>query len=468
VPGLLRSLDRYPYGCLEQTTSRALPLLYVSDVAALWRVDDKQADSNVRWRVQNAVYSVIERQRFDGGFGLWTSDSPAENWLSSYAMEFLLRAKQQGYAVSDFALQQGLKWLDAYSRNYRVDDSEAIGARAYAYYVLASAKAGDISGLRYLSDNYLKRAPSALAAAQMGAALALLGDQQRAAVAFKAALERVDRERRWMRDYGSSLRDLAAIVTLMIESKMTGEDPAPLLDRLANLQLGQTYLTTQEQAWLIMAAYSVAGAKPGNMVLNVDGAAQEPRRTALNVRPTMEELAKGIKVSNAGADTVWTVATVIGAPAQDLPPESQGFTLARHYYTMAGAEVSPDTIKQSDMLVVVLSGKSEADVYNQALMIDLLPAGFEVENARLADTRSTDDLPWLPELTPTLYTEFLDDRFVAAFDLDWGRRSFTVAYLVRAVTPGTYHLPAAQVEDMYQPQYRARTAAGMVTVTPLQ
>jgi uncharacterized protein YfaS (alpha-2-macroglobulin family) len=468
VPGLLRSLDRYPYGCLEQTTSRALPLLYVSDVAALWELKDQQADANVKFRVQNAVYSVIERQRYDGGFGLWTSDSPAENWLSSYAMEFLLRARQQGYTVSDYALQQGLKWLDAYSRNYRLDDSEAIGARAYAYYVLASAKAGDISGLRYLSDNYLKRAPSALAAAQMGAALALLGDQQRAATAFKAALDRVDRERRWMRDYGSSLRDLAAIVTLMVESKMTSGDPAPLLDRLANLQFGQTYLTTQEQAWLIMAAYTVAGAEPSNMVLNVDGAAQEPRKTALNLRPAADELARGIKVSNAGTDPVWTVATVMGAPARDLPPESQGFTLDRRYYSMTGEEVLPSTVKQSDMLVVVLSGKSTADVYNQALIIDLLPAGFEVENARLADTRSTDDLPWLPELTPTLYTEFLDDRFVAAFDLDWGRRSFTVAYLVRAVTPGTYHLPAAQVEDMYQPQHRARTAAGMVTVAPLQ
>ena len=100
--------------------------LNVGDVAALWQVKDQQVDANVKARVQNAVYSVIERQRFDGGFGLWTSDSPAENWLSSYAMEFLLRAKQQGYAVSDYALQQGLKWLDDYSRNYRLDDSEAI------------------------------------------------------------------------------------------------------------------------------------------------------------------------------------------------------------------------------------------------------------------------------------------------------------------------------------------------------
>ncbi len=468
VPGLLRSLDRYPYGCLEQTTSRALPLLYVGDVAELWQVTDEGGDGNVRSRVQNAIHHVIERQRFDGGFGLWGSDAPAENWLSGYAMDFLLRAKQQGYTVPDFSIEQGLKWLDDFSRNYRPDDSEAIGARAYAHYVLASAKAGDISGLRYLHDNYLKRAPSALAAAQIGAALALLGDQQRAGEAFKSALRRVDRERRWMRDYGSSLRDLAAIITLMIESGSGVEDPAPLLDRLANVQFGQTYLTTQEQAWLIMAAHAVAGGAPGSMVLEVDGGARQPRRDALNLKPDSDQLARGVKVTNAGADTVWTVATVIGAPAREQPPEAHGFKIERRYYSLGGEEVVPASVRQSDMLVVVISGSSDADVYNQALLIDLLPAGFEVENARLADTRSTDELPWLPELTPTLYTEFLDDRFVAAFDLDWGRRSYTVAYLVRAVTPGTYHLPAAQVEDMYQPQYRARTASGTVTVMPLQ
>ncbi|HEY2874667.1 MAG TPA: MG2 domain-containing protein, partial [Reyranella sp.] len=35
VPGLLRALDKYPHGCIEQTTSRALPLLYYNDVALL-------------------------------------------------------------------------------------------------------------------------------------------------------------------------------------------------------------------------------------------------------------------------------------------------------------------------------------------------------------------------------------------------------------------------------------------------
>jgi uncharacterized protein YfaS (alpha-2-macroglobulin family) len=231
------------------------------------------------------------------------------------------------------------------------------------------------------------------------------------------------------------------------------------------MQFEQSYLTTQEQAWLIMAAYRVAGEKPGNMTLAIDGIAQQPQHSAVNLRPTADELARGLKVGNAGTDGIWTVATVMGAPIQDLPPESQGFTIERHYYTLAGEEVTPSAVRQSDMLVVVMSGQSDANVNNQALLVDLLPAGLEVENARLADTRTTEDLPWLPELTPTLYTEFLDDRFVAAFELGWDRRSVAVAYLVRAVTPGTYRLPAAQIEDMYLPQYRARTAAGVMTVS---
>jgi hypothetical protein len=464
VPGLLRSLDRYPYGCLEQTTSRALPLLYVGDVAALWQVKDDQADGGVKGRVQQAVYSVIERQRYDGGFGLWTSDAPAEPWLSGYAMDFLLRAHQQGYAVSDFSLQQGMRWLEDYSRNYQQDDADALGARAYAYYVLASAKAGDLSGLRYLHDNYAKRMPTALAAAQLGAALALLGDQQRAAEAFRISLDKIERERRWIRDYGSSLRDLAAVVTLMLETHAAGENPAPLVERLAGQQLGRSYLSTQEQAWLIMAARAVAAESPAEMTVAVDGATRPTQKDALNLRPSADQLASGVRVANAGTGTVWATTTVMGAPEQELPPVANGFTIERQFYDLAGQPLTLDKVRQTDMLVVVITGKSDDAEDHQALVVDLLPAGFEVENARLADARSTDQLSWLPELTPTLYSEFLDDRFVAAFDLGWDRREFTVAYLVRAVTPGSYRLPASEVEDMYQPQYRARTATGTVNI----
>jgi uncharacterized protein YfaS (alpha-2-macroglobulin family) len=158
----------------------------------------------------------------------------------------------------------------------------------------------------------------------------------------------------------------------------------------------------------------------------------------------------------------------MGSPEKPQPPVADGFTLTRRFYTLDGQEVQIDKVKQTDMLVVVLEGSTDTYVEHQALVVDLLPAGFEVENARLADAQSVSQLTWLAELTPTVYTEFLDDRFIAAIDLGYSRRDFRVGYLVRAVTPGVYSLPAAEVEDMYQPQYRARTAMGKVTVTPAQ
>ncbi|MCB1809528.1 MAG: hypothetical protein KDJ99_31500, partial [Candidatus Competibacteraceae bacterium] len=91
VPALLQQLDRYPYGCLEQTTSRALPLLYLSETEAAYLKPAAAAvQEPVRNRVQQAIQRVLALQHYDGGFGLWSQDSPTEAWLSTYTMEFLV------------------------------------------------------------------------------------------------------------------------------------------------------------------------------------------------------------------------------------------------------------------------------------------------------------------------------------------------------------------------------------------
>ncbi len=73
-------------------------------------------------------------------------------------------------------------------------------------------------------------------------------------------------------------------------------------------------------------------------------------------------------------------------------------------------------------------------------------------------------LDWLDTVGVTRSTEFRQDRFLAA--VDWtSSEPFRLAYVVRAVSPGSYHLPAATVEDMYRPDYRARSDEGRVTVT---
>ena len=57
VPALLRALDKYPFGCIEQTTSRALPLLYYNDVALLGY---GPSDPRISDRVQDAVYRIVD------------------------------------------------------------------------------------------------------------------------------------------------------------------------------------------------------------------------------------------------------------------------------------------------------------------------------------------------------------------------------------------------------------------------
>ena len=256
-------LGRYPYVCNEQTTSRALPLLYVSEVTKVWSAHSEEGDAGIKQRIQQAIGHVLEMQRYDGGFALWDASGEIEPWLSAYAMDFLSRAKAKGFDVSDIAYANGLRWLTDYAQRREENDSAALSTRAYALYVLAEVGGEDLSALRYIADNQIEKLPSALAQAQIGAALALRGDQQRAADAFKKALASLKREAGlpyWYDDYGGALRDGAAIVTLASEARVAGIDTLPVLERVASLQASTGYLSTQEQSCRSMA-WRKAGAE---------------------------------------------------------------------------------------------------------------------------------------------------------------------------------------------------------------
>ncbi|MGB2971632.1 MAG: alpha-2-macroglobulin family protein, partial [Candidatus Competibacter sp.] len=460
VPDLLAQLDRYPYGCLEQTVSRALPLLYFNQVAEVW-IGQNTTEAGLRARVQEAIERILTLQDANGGFGLWHPNSAIEDWLSAYAMDLLVRARQERYLVPESAYQHGLTRLQERLNADEFDD-EQLGWRAYNLYVLARAQKAAIGDLRYLHDNYLQKLPNALAQAQLGAALARYGELGRAKEAFTAALNRNANRSTSVRDYGSPLRDRAALLALLAEAGLLPERVPPLAEELAADVNQRTYTSTQEQAWLLLAAQALLKQR-GQLRLAVDERPATADPSYLS--PTAEQLAKGTTVANQGDDPIWTVTSLSGVPTAPQPPASEGFTLSRRYYTRGGKEVDLGQIRQNDLLVAVITGEARGREKQQALVVDLLPAGLEIENARLDHNASTVEITWLPELTDTLHAEFRDDRFAAALDMaQGGKRKFTLAYLIRAVTPGTYQQPAIYVEDMYKPWQFGRGAAGIVQV----
>jgi uncharacterized protein YfaS (alpha-2-macroglobulin family) len=483
VPGLLASLDRYPYGCAEQTTSRALPLLYVNEVSKRIGLSN---DAEIRARIDGAIARVFEMQDSAGAFGIW-GPSDGDMWLTSYVTDFLTRAKEAGYAVRQQPFNRALDRLQNFV-SYAQDFEKGGEGRAYALYVLARNGRAPIGELRYYVDTKLEAFATPLAQAQLAAALSMLGDRPRAERAMAAALKLMDEQdgAESRRDYGTGVRDGAAVLTLVAEAGVAKPVLPRLLDVLAKAYGKKTYTSTQEQAWMLLAAHAL-GEEAKSMTLAVNA---KPHQGSLLRGLTAAELeGDGIVVSNTSDSSVEAVVSVVGAALTPEPAVAKGFSIERSYYTLEGRKVDlksavggTSELKQNNRLVVVLKVEAEQKG-GRILLVDRLPAGLEIENPRLVDSGDVKTLGWLKTTVKPSHLDFRDDRFVAAFDFfgsgsghrggqDDGEEGnaapvsgASVAYLVRAVTPGTFVHPAATVEDMYRPDRFARTASGQLMVT---
>jgi uncharacterized protein YfaS (alpha-2-macroglobulin family) len=460
VTGLLKQLDKYPYGCLEQTVSRALPLLYFNDVSLLYGAGTQEP---IRPRLDAAIRRVFDMQMPEGGFGLWSSRGDVEEWLSAFAMDFLGRARTLGFTVPAALYDQGLDRLRRQASTRGSDDIWQANARAYALYVLAREGVADVAALRYFHDNVLPKHHTALSEAQLGAALSFAGDTQRSNHALDLARRSIGG--RWSRGdwYGSSIRDLAAYVVLWLEAKKPVDPILPLAERLARDAAERRWLSTQEQSWLLMAAHALGGQqKP--LELKGNGIAVDVTKDPLNVTPTLDQVMRGFSIANAGQGPVFTKVSTQGVPKAPLPAASEGFNVVRTIHALDGKTADLAQVKQNDRLVVVLEGGVLTKLKHQALIVDLLPAGFEIEKSQLKGGGAEPGMKWLGDLTQAKHIEYRDDRFAAAADLGEGDREFRFAYMVRAITPGSFTLPATIIEDMYQPIYRARETTGKVTI----
>ncbi len=168
--------------------------------------------------------------------------------------------------------------------------------------------------------------------------------------------------------------------------------------------------------------------------------------------------------------------TARGVPIDPLPAARAGLSVEREFLTLHGRPVELDKVRQNDRLIVSISGRNLEGGYHEVALLDLLPAGFEIEAVLNEETAKS--FPFLPKLTEIRIAEARDDRFFAALNL--GNRPFHmwwdadgkygnayhVAYIVRAVTPGSFALPATNVSDMYAPRVHGRTTMGRVTIAP--
>ena len=443
---MVRALDAYPLSCLEQASSRGLPLALLPDGAV--------AGPDRAGRLQAAVSSVLDRQRYDGGFGLWTASDEAEAWLSSYASEFLLRARAAGAAVPDGAVRDALRFLADGAENAS-DKPDALAEQAYRLYVLAMAGQPRAGANRILAES-LSSLPTPLSRAQLGAALALSNDRPRAEAAFAAALAAPAR-RDWDLDRGSALRDQAAIAVLLKESGLLADRLAPLLATLPGANLRADSLSTQEQAWTAAAA-AVLGRDGHPVRIAIDGL-EQGGGAVLSVALDGPATAR-----NLDTRPVWQTVSATGVPTEPPAAARAGMRVSRRLFTLAGDTLDLDTLRQNTGFVLLIEGRADDAQDHRAMLIQGLPAGWEI--AGRMPSGKVPGMPWLGELTETEAQPAADDRFAATMRLTGEAPAFRVAVRLRAVTPGSFELPGAVLSDMYRPGVFARQNTARIMVLP--
>ncbi|NRA29984.1 MAG: alpha-2-macroglobulin family protein [Parvularculaceae bacterium] len=457
------TLMRYPYACTEQLVSRASPKLF-----------NRQRTAKQQRELQADVDALLERQSPDGAFGMWrVGDRRASPWLGAYATDFLARAKTQGLIVPDEAMKRAYRALQsiaqgemrrAYGYDGRVSPSSfstdtvkrlADRAGAYALYVLARAGQADRTRLRYVHDAQLDSIESPLARAQVGAALAALGDQGRAKSAFRQALEGrgYDNPSDW---YQSPVRDNAGIAALLAEAGQL--DQAVTLIQGLDRQIDLDRLRTQEQAFLLRAARSVSGGDD-KISLRYDGSL-----TNAALVTDAENLDRSF--SNEGDGPLFLTVQATGIPASAPAALASEIVLQKDIFNQQGQLVTDADLNQGDRMIVRISLTPQREGRAQYVISDLLPAGLEIESVLGPQDGSPNGaFGFLGFLSEADVAEARDDRFVASHILR-GRELRQYAYIARAVTPGKFTRPGAVAEDMYRPDVYARTAAGTLTIQP--
>jgi alpha-2-macroglobulin len=463
--GKLRSLLRYPYGCLEQTTSRAFPLIYFSDLAK--ELDPELfAETNPDDYVRTGIRRLGTMQLNSGGFAMWPYGTMVYPWGSAYATHFLVEARRAGHTVPAYIYDGALRFLENEVRAEETYSRTALDRIVYSLYVLARADRPDVSTMNYIRRRHLDSLRPHTRAL-LGAAFASTGDTTvfDELVRQVEAVEKV--ERQTGRNLDSAVRNRALLLLAFLDSAPQDERIAVLVDRLARDREAVRYWNTQETSFALLALgqfvrRQTAQAEYSGKVYVQDrllGSFGNETKVFSTVPPN-----EPVRIEVEGESvSVFYHLTTRGIPTdQAFRPEQEGIEVERELLTREGDFISPDEIKQGDLIVIRGRVRSVAGTIRNVVVQNLLPSGLEVENPRL---KSTETLPWMiGKNQDPAFLDLRDDRVLLFMDLpaqDW--RTFYT--LVRAVTPGTFRLPPIQVEAMYNPALRARGERGTLKVS---
>ena len=469
-------LYNYQHHCTEQLTSKALPLLFVSQFKA---VDEQEAEK-IKTNVQEAIRQIYARQLPYGGFVYWPGNAVADEWITSYTGMFLTLAQEKGYAVHPNVLNKWKRFQRAAAQNWRMPQEasnwqiwQSELQQAFRLYTLALAGAPE-----YGAMNRMKEQPglSIQAKWRLAAAYALTGKMKPAGELVYNAETTVIPYSSMNLIYGSSDRDEAMILETLILMKRD-RDALQQAKKVSQNLAQENWFSTQSTAFALMAMGRLAEQLSGTLdfTWSWNGKQQPAVKSAKAVYE--KEIATSpksgtVSVKNQGKGALSVdLITRTQLLNDTLPAIADNIRLDVKYTDMAGSPISVEDIRQGTdfMSAVTLSNISGTSDYSNLALTHIIPSGWEIYNERMIvpeASSSNSNEANTPESSADKYTykDIRDDRVLTYFDLRRGEsKTFTVR--LQATYAGNFILPAIQCEAMYDAAVQARTKAGRTTVS---
>ena len=469
-------LYNYQHHCTEQLTSKALPLLFVSQFKA---VDEQEAEK-IKANVQEAIRQIYARQLPNGGFVYWPGNAVADEWITSYTGMFLTLAQEKGYAVHPNVLNKWKRFQRAAAQNWRMPQEasnwqiwQSELQQAFRLYTLALAGAPE-----YGAMNRMKEQPglSIQAKWRLAAAYALTGKMKPAGELVYNAETTVIPYSSMNLIYGSSDRDEAMILETLILMKRD-RDALQQAKKVSQNLAQENWFSTQSTAFALMAMGRLAKQLSGTLdfTWSWNGKQQPAVKSAKAVFE--KEIATSpksgtVSVKNQGKGALSVdLITRTQLLNDTLPAIADNIRLDVKYTDMAGSPISVEDIRQGTdfMSAVTLSNISGTSDYSNLALTHIIPSGWEIYNERMIvpeASSSNSNEANTPESSADKYTykDIRDDRVLTYFDLRRGEsKTFTVR--LQATYAGNFILPAIQCEAMYDAAVQARTKAGRTTVS---
>lgn len=462
ILGALDYLIQYPYGCTEQIVSSSFPLLYYGKLAEKIGYTNPKI-KNIDFYINEAI-KKIDKSFINDNFSLWPGKLYFNEYLSLYVCHFLIEANKMGYNVPENLMKNvynllQIKKFEKEEKRGRLERMRVVeegikweNKSPYALYLKALIGEPDIETMNGIVENSLNKL-SYVDRCFLSMAYSVIGNKDKASQLIPDTFILKNFPSAYGGDFDSIVKRLSICLEAIVYINPKDSRVEKIVNEIEKYIVNGKFPSTHDNSRALMAFYRLFENSVEEQKFSINLYSGESLTTTFNPNNTYiyftNTTSQNYRLKNDGDSHVYYSFYYEGIPIEAyLNPTNSTISITRTYFDTNGNPILLSDVKIGDIIVGVIelnTGKEEID---NVVIVDILPAGFEIENPRLS-SRGEIKVKYTENWNGA-YEDIRDDRLILFSSKCSGKVYYS--YTLRATTEGIFTVPQLFAEAMYNPE----------------